>query len=236
VREAEAKPEPEVEAETEYVEDAENMANDLLRKLWRLRDALRCLPPEAWAERVGPVLWRMSKPNRTAGCEIWVEWLGEGWRERWHQGFEGKWGSIDAIYAAAQQTGWRFPLGVNLNKLDEMVQRTSAALVRGKAEIYQRGNRLVRPVKIQVQATKGRKTTVAVLQGISTIDLKTTLSKFINFQKPKGKAEWEGAPVPQDLPPAILSQFGNWRFPSINGVISAPTLREDGSVLAPRRF
>ena len=128
----EAEGEPDVEAA--YVEDAGNAANDILRKLWRIESALRHLKPEAWADEVGAVLWRMSKGNREAGCKIWVDWLGEEARTRWHAGFEDQRGSLKAIYRAAQLAGWRYPLAQNLNRLEEMAERTEAALVRVGAD------------------------------------------------------------------------------------------------------
>jgi hypothetical protein len=104
------------EREAEYVEDAGNAANDILRKLWRITGALSYLKPEAWADEVGAVLWRMSKGNREAGCKVWVDWMGEEARARWHVGFDHQRGSIEAIYRAAQVAGWRYPLAQNLNR------------------------------------------------------------------------------------------------------------------------
>src|SRR5215470_2029260 len=92
-----------------------------------------------------------------------LEWAGEKVRSKWHLGFDGRWGSVERIYAEAQRAGWRYPIAHNLNKLDEMAVRVEAALVRAGAEIYQLGNGLVRPVKIEVWAAKGRKTRIAVL-------------------------------------------------------------------------
>jgi hypothetical protein len=225
----EAEGEPDVEAA--YVEDAGNAANDILRKLWRIESALRHLKPEAWADEVGAVLWRMSKGNREAGCKIWVDWLGEEARTRWHAGFEDQRGSLKAIYRAAQLAGWRYPLAQNLNRLEEMAERTEAALVRVGAEVYQAAGRLVRPIKVEVQATKGRKTTVAVLEEIDPNYLKSALTGVIDFFRWKGDQRLGIGPT-QELVGAILSRYGKWKFPEVTGIVTAPTLLRDGTVLA----
>ena len=230
--------EPEGEAEAEYTEDATNAANDILRKLWRLNSALPYLKPEDWADRVGAVLWWMSKGNREAGCKVWVEWLGEEARARWHVGFEGQRGSVEKIYRAAQLAGWRYPITNNPNRLHEMVERSQAALVRGGADIYQGASRLVRPVRVSVPAatpagsTEKRETVVARLDGINEPWLRAELTRHINYVKWDKNERPSGSGVPDGLASAMLNGQGEWRFLTVTGIITTPTLRRDGSVLA----
>jgi hypothetical protein len=223
----------EPEAEEEEVEDGENPANNLLRKLWRFSEALGWLKPkETWAERVGPALWWMCRDDRETGEEVWVKWLGKDARERWRQGFEGQRGwSVGAIYREAQRAGWRYPVVVNLNQLHQMARQTEMALVRAGAEIYQNGGKLIRPIKIKVAATKGRTVETAVLHEISGNYLRSMPTDHIYFLKPKGD-KLIGGGMPHELAGAILSRVGDWTFPTIVGVVAAQTLRRDGSVLA----
>src|SRR5262249_39657190 len=95
--------------------------------------------------------------------------------------------------------------------------------------------RLVRPVSVLVDATKGRKTRIAKLVEIEGAYLRAELSRYVDFfgwQKDKR--------VPKGPPPevaaALLGRYGKWPFPTIAGVISAPTLRRDGSVLCREGF
>jgi hypothetical protein len=104
-------------------------------------------------------------------------------RAYWDTGFDqASFYPIEAIYRAAQLAGWRFPIAQNLNKLEEMVERTEKALVRAGAEIYQNHDRLVRPVRIKMLAAppagsnKSRMTSVATLEKIS--------EPWLNQQRP----------------------------------------------------
>jgi putative DNA primase/helicase len=246
--EPEAEPAPEAEAaaapedgEEAYVEDSENDQNNVRRRLWRVQSALGWVEPDGPAvERVGGILWRMSEGARPAGCEIWVKWFSrrgseEEARRRWANGFDGWAVSVNWLYGVAQRAGWRYPLAQNLNKLEEMAERVEAALRRAKVDIYQAGKRLVRPVQVEVDAAKGRKTKIAVLVAIDHAFLKSEVTRIVDFFKWK-KEEREGVAPPADVINAVLSRYGKWKFPAISGVITAPTLRRDGSVLATEGY
>ena len=67
--EEEAK-EAEPEEET-YVEDDVNAANDIRRRIWRIKDALSWIAPNAeMLAKVGGVLWRLSERNREAAVRF----------------------------------------------------------------------------------------------------------------------------------------------------------------------
>ena len=118
-----------------------------------------------------------------------------------------------------------------------MVERTEKALVRASAEIYQNRDRLVRPVRIKVLAAppagsnKSRMTSVATLEKISEPWLKSVTTRYVDFFKWKGEQR-EGIGVPPDVARAMLSRFGLWEFPTVTGIITAPTLRPDDTILA----
>ena len=180
------------------------------------------------------MIWRMSE-GTAIGRQCFVDWLDEAeggklWAGRFA---DVRWCGIEEIYRLAQAKGWRYPLAQNLNKLEEMVERTEAALVRGEAEIYQAGDQLVRPVRQEVDATKGRKTNVAVLVRIDHAFLKTQLTGHVDFFKwGKKNDEREGIGPPSDVVNGVLDRYGKWKFPVATGIVTAPTLRRDGSVLA----
>ena len=83
--------------------------------------------------------------------------------------------------AVAQRNGWRYPVAQNLNRLDEMVERVEGALVRVGVDLYQSGGKLVRPVSVMVDATKGRKTRIARLVDVEGAFLKAELSRYVDF-------------------------------------------------------
>jgi putative DNA primase/helicase len=159
-------------------------------------------------------------------------------RAYWNTGFDkAPWYPIEAIFRTAQLAGWRYSIAQNLNKLEEMVERTEKALVRAGAEIYQNRGRLVRSVIVKVQAAppagsnKTRTTSAATLEKISEPWLKSVTTRYVDYFKWKGEQR-EGIGVPPDIVKAILSRFGLWEFPTVTGIITAPTLRPDGTILA----
>jgi hypothetical protein len=232
--EAEPEPEPRAKAEQEeaYTEDDENQANDVRRRLWRLSSALAYIKPEVIEPGVvGGLICRISGGDK-AGRQCFVDWLGEEAEKLWAAGFDGvRLCKADEIYRMAQLAGWRYPIGSDLNKLDEIVERTEAALVRVGAEVYQAGDRLVRPVRTEVDATKGRKTSVAVLVGIDHHFLKMQITGFVNFIRWKKDDQRSGVGVPPDVVNGLLGRYGKWNFPEVTGVVTTPTMRRDGSVL-----
>jgi putative DNA primase/helicase len=237
--EEEAK-EAEPEEET-YVEDDENQANDIRRRIWRIKDALNWIAPnDEVLEKVGAVLWRISEGNRDAGCTVWVDWLKAHGvndataRAQWAKGFEGRCKAED-LYLVAQRNGWRYPIAQNLNRLDEIVERVEGVLVRVGVDLYQSGGKLVRPVSVMVDATKGRKTRIARLVDVEGAFLKAELSRYVDFFAWKKEVRSPKAPAP-DVVAAILSRYGKWSFPTVTGIICAPTLRRDGTVLAKEGF
>jgi putative DNA primase/helicase len=238
-------PDPAEDQEAAYVEDDTNAANDIRRRLWRLHTALPFIEPtDKNIQVVGGVLWRLSERDRTQGEVIWVKWLidkkydKDKARAYWDEGFDkATFYPVEVIYRSAQLAGWRFPISRNLNKLEEMVERTEKALVRAGAEIYQNLDRLVRPVRVKVLAappagsTKTRTTTVATLAKISEPWLKSATTRYVDFFEWK-REQRAGIGVPPDVAKAMLSRFGLWEFPTVTGVITSPTLRPDGTILA----
>ncbi len=107
------------------------------------------------------------------------------------------------------------------------------ALIRAGHLIYQRGRTLVQPVVEEVDASHGRKTKVAQLVEISRYGLVDFLCKSAIFTRLDGRTGTEKRVNPTlELASVILARQGTWSFPSIVGVITTPTLRPDGSVLA----
>lgn len=67
--------------------------------------------------------------------------------------------------------------------------------------------------------------------------LRTYLSRLIRFIKFDGRRKAEVVvDCPQELPRLVLAQRGAWGLPVLRGVISAPLVRLDGSVLEERGY
>lgn len=118
--------------------------------------------------------------------------------------------------------------------LDSAANRCEEILVTKGARIYQRGARLVRPVKREVPSYgTDRKVQSASLAPIDERWFHRYLSKvlkFIRYDRRLGK--WYRCDPPLHLAQAILANSGEWAFPHVIGILTCPTLRRDGSILA----
>ena len=121
---------------------------------------------------------------------------------------------------------------ITLGELAANATDGEQALLDAGVDIYQQCGRLVRPIVETVAAAKGSKTSVARLIEVDQYYLRDLLSRHARWQS---HATRENKMVPKDPPMDIaktmLARVGEWQFPTVSGVISTPTMREDGSLL-----
>jgi putative DNA primase/helicase len=140
---------------------------------------------------------------------------------------EGETTDSNEIPACSRPTIW-----VRAGELHLMADEAEAALIGGGAPLYVRG-RLVRPVVDDVPASDCRRTKLTRLVEADGATLLDHLSRCAEWVKFDGrKKETVAADPPKDLASIILSRDGEWRFPQLAGVITAPTLRPDGTILS----
>jgi len=106
------------------------------------------------------------------------------------------------------------------------------AILASGAPVYQRGAMLVRPILEEVDAAVGRRTKVAQLARIELPYMRDLLCRSAQWRKldHRGNAEVQIDP-PTAVAQVILHRHGEWRFPTVVGVITTPTMRPDGSLL-----
>lgn len=98
------------------------------------------------------------------------------------------------------------------------------------AKIYQRGGVLVRPIEEPAFDARGTATKTVNLIEYDAAALKLLLMEHIQWQQNTRDGVrfvnpgWE-------IPHLIMKSRGSWPFPAVSGLISAPTLRSDGSLL-----
>jgi putative DNA primase/helicase len=115
---------------------------------------------------------------------------------------------------------------------DFLATDAEQAILDSGLPIYQRGRELVRPAQFEVPAAKGRMTLSAGLATLSAPGMMETLSRAADWVKYDGRRKKNVPCDPPSLPGAILlARVGQWRLLTISGVITAPTLRPDGSML-----
>jgi hypothetical protein len=117
--------------------------------------------------------------------------------------------------------------------LSDAATEGEAAILQNGLQIYQRDKMLVRPVVQEVDATRGRRTNVAQLAAINPHYLRDVLAQAAEWCRFDGRKNKQvRIDPPYDVAQIILNRFGQWKFPAVVGLISTPTLRPDGSLLA----
>jgi Bifunctional DNA primase/polymerase, N-terminal len=127
----------------------------------------------------------------------------------------------------------RKTITLRAGKLHEVANEAEAALIAAKVPLYARGGELVRLIVEDVPASKGRRTKVARLRPVSVDMMRDHLSRVARFEKYDARAQkMVPADPPYDLAKTLLARDGDWKFPPLKGIITSPTLRPDGSILA----
>ena len=115
-----------------------------------------------------------------------------------------------------------------------MADEAERYLIEHDPGIFQRGDCLVRWVISKQETVYGirRPTGTAVIRLIDLDHLLDRMSKIIEWQRWDIRAkEWQATSPPERVAKTLLARSGLWKFPRLTGVITAPTLRPDGSVL-----
>ncbi|OQW44367.1 MAG: hypothetical protein A4S16_03505 [Proteobacteria bacterium SG_bin6] len=117
-------------------------------------------------------------------------------------------------------------------ELHNLATEAEAALIDADAPFYARGG-LVQPVLDEVPAAHGRKTRIARLKPVGVNTLVDHLSRSAEWEKWNVRAKgWVATDPPAQVASILLSREGEWRFRPLAGVITTPTLRPDGTILA----
>lgn len=115
-------------------------------------------------------------------------------------------------------------------ELDRIATEGENALIAAGMPIYQRGG-LVVPVIDDVAASGGYKTKVARLAPVTIPAMQDYLCRSALFTKYTAAQKMVATNPPDQIAKIILSRDGQWTFSHLAAVITAPTLRPDGSLL-----
>jgi hypothetical protein len=111
------------------------------------------------------------------------------------------------------------------------------AIIAAGMPIYRRDTVLVRPALDEVDAKHGRKILVARLIELNVHYLRGVLCEAASWEKYNiRKKGWVRTDPPENVARLILANYGDWRFPAVAGVITTPTLRPDGTILAAEGY
>src|SRR6516162_2513388 len=118
-------------------------------------------------------------------------------------------------------------------QLLRILGETEDALLASGLPIFSRAGMLVEPVAENMSASDGRTTVVARLRELSPESFLGPAAESAAFQKyDRRRNQWVDTDPPLRHVRVILASERRWRFPHVTGVITTPTLRPDGSLLA----
>jgi putative DNA primase/helicase len=122
-------------------------------------------------------------------------------------------------------------------QLSSLATKAEDLLLAAGVPLYQRGGTLVRPIIETVDATRGRRTRVAQLKVLDNVYMRDLLGRHAIWIK------WDARSnglvrinPPAEVAATVLARVGDWKVPAIRGVISAPTMRSDGSLLTEQGY
>lgn len=116
-------------------------------------------------------------------------------------------------------------------ELNITVTAAEDALLAAGVPIFQRGEKLVQPIEREVPASRGRMVLTAGLGELTIAALTDHLCAVASWERFDGRAgNWVRINPPRQVAETLLARHGRWRFPSVAGIITTPTLRPDGSL------
>jgi RepB DNA-primase from phage plasmid len=118
-------------------------------------------------------------------------------------------------------------------QLPRAVAETERALLSAGTAIFSRAGTLVYPIAETMTASDGRKTVMARLSPFIVDSFIEPVAEAAIFQRFNARQNaWVDTDPPLQLVRMVLSRDRRWVFPRVSGIITTPTLRCDGSLLA----
>lgn len=102
--------------------------------------------------------------------------------------------------------------------------------------IYQRGGVLVRPVRLDpptvIHGIKRRPNSLVIqrIESLYLMEILTQAAIWTRYDKRSRKRKQ--VDCPERIAKVYIARSGSWRVPTLRGIIEAPTLRPDGSILS----
>ena len=133
---------------------------------------------------------------------------------------------------SADEGGDKPVITISGGDLDRIATQGEEALLASHVQLFQCANKLVRPVVSEVDAARGSRTKVAQLIPVEPPYLRDILCRVVRWSKWNARARnFAAIDPPPEIAATILARAGEWKFPTIAGVISTPTMRPDGTIL-----
>jgi hypothetical protein len=121
---------------------------------------------------------------------------------------------------------------ITAGDLPRVVGEGEMAVIKADLPLYQRGGMVVRPAQSTVTVADGHKISVPRLIQVTRHHVAEAMTIAATWERFDARAEdWVLTDCPLRIADTYLARDGLWRLPVLTGIISAPTLRADGSLL-----
>ena len=118
------------------------------------------------------------------------------------------------------------------SELPRVVDEAEAALIDADLGLYQRGAAIVRPAIAQTAACGDQSFQPLRLPQVNSHHLIEAMTLAATFVRGDVKREkFIATDCPMRVAETYLARVGRWKLPPLKGIINAPTLRIDGSIL-----
>lgn len=168
--------------------------------------------------------------NVTVGTLFWLA-RQNGWRAEKHRRVRTTHPSREASDDGAAE-GNRPLIRIRAGMMPETIDEAEQALLGAGLGLYQRGSIVVRPAMVPVAISGGRQIDAPRLIHVRAHHMAEAFTKAAYWERYDMRAgDWIPTDCSQRLAETYLAREGQWRLPVLTGIINAPTLREDGSIL-----
>lgn len=129
----------------------------------------------------------------------------------------------------------RRTIDVEAGELSDLVAQAQAALIAANCGIFQRGGQLVRIATLERDAAQHgvrRSAGSVVIMPVTRDYLPLALARAADWRRyDKREKGLRRVDPPTIVASAMIASVGEWKFHSLVGIVTAPTLRGDGSLL-----
>lgn len=140
---------------------------------------------------------------------------------------------IRAVNEQAPETGWPAPRDIPLveNYLPNAVKAIDQALVEQKMALFERDGQIVRAAEGLIETRNQGEVAGDEIRHVGVAELRVHMSGAARFQRWTEQCGFRTVNAPEDVARAYYEMRGGRSLRPLYGIINAPTLRPDGSLL-----
>ncbi len=117
-------------------------------------------------------------------------------------------------------------------KLTDIVDEAERALIARHPQLFQRGNRIVRPGTTKMKTANQGEVFTRCLIEVNHGTMTELMGTAARFTKWDGRMKEERTiDPPANVVSTYLQRAGHWNLPIISALVASPTIRPDGSIL-----